>query len=252
MPPNTTENIVILPDNNEEAVERIIAEHKQDLACVLLDPKAGIMPQRPEFVRTVREITEKNDILLMLDEIVGFRAARGGIQSQYNISPDLTTFGKIIGGGFPIGAFGGRKDLMALLDPTNTGARLFQSGTFSAHPVAMAAGMALLGELNESAFEHLAFLSDRLTDGLNQIFTRSITPAQVACSASMFSFYFTEHPVRTYRDSVVSDQVKVHQVFLALLDQGYYLGNGLGMNCLSLPMNETHIDGLIQAIEDAL
>ncbi|HIG45738.1 MAG TPA: aminotransferase class III-fold pyridoxal phosphate-dependent enzyme [candidate division Zixibacteria bacterium] len=162
MPPNATENIVILPDNNEEAVERIIAEHKQDLACVLLDPKAGIMPQRPEFVRTVREITEKNDILLMLDEIVGFRAARGGIQSQYNISPDLTTFGKIIGGGFPIGAFGGRKDLMALLDPTNTGARLFQSGTFSAHPVAMAAGMALLGELNESAFEHLAFLTSIL------------------------------------------------------------------------------------------
>lgn len=252
MPPNTTENIVILPDDNEEATERIIDEHKHDLACVLLDPKAGIMPQRPEFIRAVREITEKYNILLMLDEIVGFRAARGGIQSQYNISPDLTTFGKIIGGGFPIGAFGGRKDLMSLLDPTRKGARLFQSGTFSAHPVAMAAGMALLGELNESAFEHLDFLSDRLTDGLNHIFIHSSTPVQVVCSASTFSFYFTEHPVRTYRDSVASDQVKVHQVFLALLDQGYYLGNGLGMNCLSLPMNETHVDGLIQAIENAL
>ena len=127
MPPNTTENIVILPDDNEEATERIIDEHKHDLACVLLAPKAGIMPQRPEFVRAVREITEKNNILLMLDEIVGFRAARGGIQSQYNISPDLTTFGKIIGGGFPIGAFGGRKDLMSLLDPTRKGARLFRA-----------------------------------------------------------------------------------------------------------------------------
>ena len=252
MPPNATENVIILPDTDLGAIEQILSENKQDLACVLLDPKAGIMPQRPEFMRAIREITKKMDMLVMLDEIVSYRAAKGGIQSQYGITPDLTTFGKIIGGGFPIGAFGGRKDLMSLLDPTKKGARLFQSGTFSAHPVAMAAGLALLNELNKKVYGQLDNLSARLTEGLNHIFSQSAAPIQVTCSASSFSFYFTEHPIKGYRDTVASDKVKSHQVFLSLLNQGYYMANGLGMNCLSQPMNESHIDGLIHSVDQAL
>jgi len=147
MAPRAHEDIIILPYNDEENVERILSRHRDELACVMLDPKAGIIPIRPDFIQSVRAITKELGLLLILDEIVGFRQAKGGFQSHIDIHPDLTCFGKIIGGGFPVGAFGGRADIMDLVDNTTGSSSVFQSGTHSGHAVAMAAGCATLETL---------------------------------------------------------------------------------------------------------
>jgi len=252
MPPNATDNVVILPFDDEGAVEALIKEYRDVLAAVILDPKTGVIPQRLDFVKAVREITDRYGVLLILDEIVGFRAAPGGVQSQCGILPDLSTYGKIVGGGFPVGAFGGRKELMSLLDPTRGAPRVFQSGSFSGHPVAMAAGHAMLEVLTPDVYDRLDRLTERLVDGLEDVFARTGTVATVVASGSTFSIYFTEGPVRTYRDVAASERHRAPGVFLALLNRGYYLSNGLAMNCLSAVMEESHVDGLIRAMGEAL
>lgn len=252
MPPNATDNVVILPFDDEAAVEAIIAERSDELAAVILDPKTGVIPQRMDFLKAVREITERYGVLLILDEIVGFRASPGGVQAQCGIRPDLSTYGKIVGGGFPAGAFGGRRDLMSLLDPTLGKARVFQSGSFSAHPVTMAAGLAMLEVLTPEVYTRLGRLTDRLVSGLEGVFTRTGTVATVAASGSTFSIYFTRGPVRSYRAVAAADKDPVSSVFLGLLNRGYYLSNGLAMNCLSAAMDESHIDGFVDAVAGTL
>ena len=252
MPPNATDNVVILPFDDEAAVEAIVAEKRGELAAVILDPKTGVIPQRMDFVKAVREITARHGVLLILDEIVGFRASPGGVQAQCGILPDLSTYGKIVGGGFPAGAFGGRRELMSLLDPTLGKARVFQSGSFSAHPVTMAAGLAMLEVLTPDVYDRLDRLTDRLTSGLEDAFARTGTVATAAASGSTFSIYFTHGPVRTYRAAAAADKGPVSEVFLGLLNRGYYLSNGLAMNCLSAAMDESHIDGLVAAMADTL
>jgi len=252
MPPNTIENIIILPLDDEKATEAIIQEHRDELAAVILDPRTGVLPQRPNFIRAVRDITRKNNVLLIFDEIVGFRAAPGGVQSLCGIIPDLTTYGKIVGGGFPIGAFGGRKQLMTLLDPFQGKLRLWQSGSFSGHPVAMAAGLATLEGLTPEIFDKLDRLTQRLIAGLEDVFSSTRTVATIVASGSTFSIYFTSGPVRNYRDVAAADKKSLSGVFLSLLNRGYYLSAGLSMNSLSAAMNESHIDGFVRAVGEAL
>ncbi len=250
--PHAADEVLILPYNDESAVAKLVESHAQDLACVIFDPKAGLLPVRPEFARAVREITRKHDVLLIFDEIVGFRVGSGGLQAEFGIDPDLTCFGKIIGGGFPVGAFGGRAELMDLLDITTGPTGFFQSGTFSAHPVTMAAGLATLRELTPSAFAHLNGLAERLSTELNDLFARLGIPARTVNTGSVFSIYFLEGKVENYRDLTRNDRALSHRVFLALLEEGYFLNHTLTMCGLSLPMNERHITGLVEAIENAL
>jgi glutamate-1-semialdehyde 2,1-aminomutase len=250
--PHAVEEIVMLPYDNEEAVERLVGRHRHELACVLLDPRTGIAGMRPAFVRAVRDITRRHGVLLIFDEIVGFRAGVGGSQASYGIEPDLTTFGKIVGGGFPVGAFGGRKDIMALLDPTGGPTGFSQSGTFSAHPVAMAAGLAMLHQLTPGAFAHLDALLNHLARSLEGVFARASVPVKMVSFASTFSLYFTDRMPYTYRDVAAADRAKAHTLFLALLNRGYVLNSTLTMNCLSLPMTAAHVEGLAGAVEDGL
>ena len=125
MSPSAASEAVILPYSNPEAVERLVAEHASELACVLFDPKAGVLDIQPDFARAVRDITRRHGVLLIFDEIVGFRTGVGGLQEVYGIDPDLSCFGKIVGGGFPVGAFGGRADLMDLFDNSQQATGLF-------------------------------------------------------------------------------------------------------------------------------
>ena len=250
--PHAVEDIVILPLNDIDNTERLIARHRDQLACVLLEPKAGILDIPGEFIQAVREITRKNDVLLIFDEIVAFRVGMGGAQEYYGIDPDLTAFGKIVGGGFPVGAFGGRADLMDLFDPT-AGKGMGQSGTFSAHPLTMAAGLAMLRELTPEAYDHLNGLGDRLSGGLNEMFEGNGIDAVAHNTGSVFSVYFTSNgKPRSYRDLSGVDKSMTHPVFLALLEQGYFLGFGLGMCAVSLPTEASHVDGLVNAFETAV
>ena len=250
--PHAAEEVLILPYNDQAAVTKLVEDHAQDLACVIFDPKAGLLPVRPEFARAVREITHKNGVLLIFDEIVGFRVGSGGLQAEFGIDPDLTCFGKIVGGGFPVGAFGGRADLMDLLDIRRGPTGFFQSGSFSAHPVTMAAGLATLRELTPAAFTHLNRLADRLSTELNDLFARRGIPARALNTGSVFSIYFIEGKLENYRDLARADRDSSRRVFLALLQEGYFLNHTLSMCALSLPMEDRHVTGLVGAVEKAI
>ncbi len=250
--PNASREVLVLTYNDEAGVERLIKQHRDELACVIFDPKAGLLPVRPDFARAVARITRENGILLIFDEIVAFRSGVGGLQSHYGIEPDLTCFGKTVGGGFPVGAFGGRADIMDLLDNSQAPTGFFQSGTFSAHPVAMAAGLAVLQELTPAAFTHLQDLTERLCQGLCGILSCHQLPAQVISSGSVFSIYFVEGPLDSYRALARSDKVMASRIFHTVLEEGYFLGNSLTMCAVSLPMTNKHIDGLLRAFERGL
>ncbi len=246
------EDVIVLPYNDEESVERLLSRHRDELACVILDPKAGIIPIRHDFIQRVRAITEELGILLILDEIVGFRQAKGGLQSHVGIKPDLTCFGKMIGGGFPVGAFGGRADVMDLVDNSSGSSPVFQSGTHSSHAVAMAAGIATLESMTDEAYAHLNRLGNRLKIGLEDLFAERGVMAQVVVTGSVFGIHFGIDRLRDYRDLTRSDKAMAHAVFLSLLNQGYFCGQGLTMCAISLPTQDEHIDGLILSVGNAL
>lgn len=250
--PYAIEEVVILPYHDEDSVKRLLSENRDELACVIFDPKAGIMTLNKDFVQFVREITKELDILLIFDEIVGFRVSWGGLQEVYSLSPDLTTFGKLVGGGFPVGAFGGRKDIMSLLDNTLGPTGFFQSGTFSAHSLAMVAGLAILEQLTPEAFKRLNGLGERLYTGLRNLFRDRDVDAQVVGLGSVFSIYFTDKEAVNYRNMATADADITHSVFLSLLQQGYFLSPNLSMNSLSLALNESFVDGLIDAMGQAV
>ncbi len=250
--PGALAEALILPYDDETAVEDLLKAHRHEVGCVLLDPKFGILPQRPEFIRFVREITRDLDMLLMFDEIVGFRMGPGGLQAHYGIDPDVTTFGKMVGGGFPVGAFGGRADLMDRFDNTGSPTGFSQSGTFSAHPVTAAAGLATLRQLTPEAFDHLNGLGERLGAGLGEVFERRGAAVELVVTGSVFSFHFLEPPLRTWRDMARGDRGRGSGVFLSVLLQGYLLSHSMGMNALSLPMEAGHVDGLVEAFDRAL
>lgn len=252
MSPHAHEDVIVLPYDDEAAVERLVSQHRDELACVILDPKAGIMAMPQSFVQAVREITRKNDVLLILDEIVAFRVNRGGFQAICGISPDLTTFGKMVGGGFPVGAIGGRSEIMDLFDNTGKPTGFSQSGTFSAHPVTMVAGLATLEQLTDDAFAHLNAMGDRLRRGLAAMFRQQQVTAQIVGVGSLFGIYFTEEPVTNYRVAARSNPSMVSPTFLSLLEQGFFLSKTLCMNGLSLQIGPEHIDSLIEAFRKAV
>ncbi|MBS10540.1 MAG: hypothetical protein CME19_02910 [Gemmatimonadetes bacterium] len=251
MAPDVHEQTIILPYHDLESVERILTRHKDELACVMLDPKAGIIPIQPEFMRRIREVTRDLGILLVFDEIVAFRQSAGGLQGNVRFDPDLTCFGKIIGGGFPVGAYGGRADIMDLVDNTEGAASVFQSGTHSGHAVAMAAGIATLETLTDDAYAHLNGLGQRLKRGLDTMCADKGIVAQTVVTGSVFGIHFGIDKLENYRDFARADKALAQSMFLSLLNQGYFLAQGLSMCAISLPTGESHIDSLIAAISTA-
>ena len=252
MAPDAAAAVVILPYDDEDAVERIVAAHAGELACIMLDPKAGVMPQRPEFARAVEATARRHGLILLCDEIVGFRVGTGGIQEQFGIRPDLSTYGKIVGGGFPVGAFGGRRDIMDLTDNSEGPARVFQSGTHSGHALAMAAGRATLDQLTPEAFVHVNGLTERLCAGVEKELERAGIPGVALHDGSVFSIYFTAEQPRCYRSLTRCDKELNAPVFLSLLNQGYFLSHNIGMNAVSLPTRAADIDGFVEAFGRAL
>ena len=250
--PNAAGEVVVLPYNDENAAERLLARYRNELACVIFDPRAGILAQRPEFAQFVCGMARRHNVPVIFDEIVGFRVGTGGLQAHYGIEPDLTTFGKVIGGGFPVGAFGGRADLMDRFDSSRGPTGFFQSGTFSGHPVAMAAGLATMNQLTPDVFAHLNRLGTRLRNGLNHLFAERDVDATAVGVGSLFSIHFAGGKMLNYRHLARTDKAAAHRMLLGLIEQGYFLGNGLLMCAVSAPMDERHVDGLIESVGGAL
>jgi glutamate-1-semialdehyde 2,1-aminomutase len=217
---------IVAPFNDAAAVERIFAMYPDSIAAVIVEPYAGnmgVVLPKPGFLQRLRELTTRYGALLIFDEVMtGFRVARGGAQEREGLRPDLTALGKVIGGGLPVGALGGSAVLMAALAPDGP---VYQAGTLSGNPVAMAAGAATLKTIRDDAtlYERLDVLTTLLTDGLREIFVKYGVPHQSASAGSMFSVFFSPEPVEDLDSALKSDTVLYAKYFHAMLERGIYL-----------------------------
>jgi glutamate-1-semialdehyde 2,1-aminomutase len=241
---------LVLPFNNPDACEAIIRKEAGDLAAVILEPiigAGGVIPATVEFLQRLRRVTEELDILLIFDEVISLRVAPGGAQQLYGVTPDLTTLGKIIGGGLPVAAFGGRADVMELLDPRREPS-LAQGGTYNGNPLGMAAGLAAMTELTPDVYQDLNRKGARICEQLAEVFASHRVPVQVNSAGSMFALHFTERPVVDYRSMAAADKKKARQLFLGLVNHGVLMAPR-AMGALSTPMDEDDVQEFIDAVD---
>jgi glutamate-1-semialdehyde 2,1-aminomutase len=249
---------LILPFNDADGVARLIGEHASELAAVIVDPlphRPGFIDPLPGFLPRLQDITRSHGVLLISDEIISFRVDYAGPQQMFGYSADLTTLGKIIGGGFPVGAFGGRADVMAVFDPTapSTGKRLSHGGTFNANPVTMVAGYAAMEMLPADAYDRLAALGKRAREGLADLFETRDIPWQVAGQASLFKIHPHPRALIDYRSALPTpaEEAELQRFYRAMFAEGIIL-TPEAAGCLSTVMAETEVDALIEAAERAL
>jgi glutamate-1-semialdehyde 2,1-aminomutase len=224
VPAAFTQHTIVAPFNDVDAVKNIFAANKNKIAGIIVEPvpgNAGLYLPKKGYLEFLREITKANGVLLIFDEVMtGFRLAKGGAQERFGISPDLTCLGKIIGGGLPVGAFGGRAEIMDLLAPLGP---VYQAGTLSGNPLAMAAGIAALEELQTGgAYCQLEKLAEQLEAGMRDAAKSAKIPVQFNSCGSMFCAYFTDAPVHNLADAMKSDRVHFAKFFHGMLNEGIY------------------------------
>jgi glutamate-1-semialdehyde 2,1-aminomutase len=224
VPAAFTQHTIVVSFNDEEAVKAAFKANPGQIAGIILEPvpgNAGLYLPRPGFLEFLRRLTQEDGALLIFDEVMtGFRLAFGGAQERFGITPDLSCFGKIIGGGLPVGAFGGRSDIMDCLAPLGP---VYQAGTLSGNPLAMAAGLAALEELQSGGiYARLAELANQLAAGFRLAAQRAGIAVQLNSCGSMFCAYFTERPVHNLADAMHSDRARFAKYFHRMLDQGIY------------------------------
>ena len=244
------EETVVLPFNNAQAAEAILRRHGDEVAAVILEPvigAGGVIAATPDFLNRLRTVTRELGMLLIFDEVISLRVAPGGAQQMYGVTPDLTTMGKIIGGGLPVAAFGGRADVMALLDPRRSGS-MAQGGTYNGNPLGMAAGLAAMTELTPDVYEDLNRKGARVAEMLVEVFASHEVPVQVNAVGSMFALHFTDRPVTDYRGVAAADKEKARDFFLGLVNHGVLIAPR-GMGALSTPMAEPDIEQFIDAVD---
>ncbi|MBI4611822.1 MAG: aspartate aminotransferase family protein [Candidatus Rokubacteria bacterium] len=254
IPPAVLKHVVVLPWNDPEACQKILKRERKNLAAVLVDPLlgiGGIIPPVDGFLQRLRALTEREGIVLIFDEVISFRVASGGAQERFGVRPDLTTLGKIIGGGLAVGAFGGRADIMAVFDPRGGRARLSHGGTFNANPITMAAGAATLNQLTPEAYRRLDALGDRVRAGVTALLKRLDHPGQVSGVGSLFCLHWTEAKLTDYRSSRPADPGAPLRVFMGLLNEGILLTQR-GLGCCSLAMTDREVDQFVRALEATL
>jgi glutamate-1-semialdehyde 2,1-aminomutase len=250
----TARDTIIVPYNDAAAVRAALEQNPGQIAAVIVEPYVGnmgfVLPQ-PGFLAALRESTQEHGALLIFDEVMtGFRVGLGGVQAREGVLPDITTLGKVIGGGLPVGAFGGRADILDRLTPDGD---IFQAGTLSGNPLAMAAGIATLRQLSEATYAHLEALGKRLTDGMAQAFARHGVPHTVAVAGSMMGFFFTNGPVTDLTSAKTSDVALYGRFFHAMLERGVYFAPGqFEAGFLSLAHTPAEIDRTVAAADDAL
>ncbi|MDI6794487.1 MAG: glutamate-1-semialdehyde 2,1-aminomutase [bacterium] len=250
IPPSLTQYTYNLPYNNLAAAKEVIEIHHADIAAVIVEPVAGnmgVIPPMAGFLEGLRELTEKHGILLIFDEIItGFRVTYGGVQTLFDINPDLTCLGKIIGGGFPVGAYGGRGEIMEMIAPSGP---VYQAGTLSGNPVAMAAGIATLKILSDKEiYQRLEKTTGLLTRGLSENIKQLSIPAVINQIGSMFSLFFTDGEVRDYASAKTADTKRYARYFRQMLKQGIYLPpSQFETVFVSTAHSETDIERTVQA-----
>ncbi|MDA0735163.1 MAG: aspartate aminotransferase family protein [Chloroflexi bacterium] len=247
------DQVVIIPFNETELARRILEEHRNDLAAVIVEPvlgSVGMVPAQLEFLTMLREFTSTYNIVLIFDEVISFRVAAGGSQEYYGITPDLTSLGKIIGGGFAVGAFGGKREIMDLYDPTK-GPKVSHAGTFNANPVTMLAGATTLEQLTPQVYQRLDALAEDLRHGIRSVCADLEVPAQITGLGSLFGIHFTDHPIRNYRDIAAGDTRLRDQVFLGLMNEGILIAPNL-VGALSTVMGQAEVSFFVAGFKCVL
>jgi glutamate-1-semialdehyde 2,1-aminomutase len=254
VPPAVLKHVLVLPWNDLAACTAILEKHAADLAALIIDPmlaNAGMVPAREGFLEGLREVTARLGILLIFDEVISFRVASGGAQERFGIRPDLTILGKILGGGLPAAAFGGRAELMDRMAPVGP---VYQAGTLSGNPLAMAAGAAALRELaRPGTYARLEGTSRAIADGLRSL-AGEIGVELTTCSiGGMFGLFFHPGPVRSYTDARKAHAARFRRFFHAMLDDGIYLApSPFEAGFVSLAHRAADVDRTLEAARGAL
>lgn len=255
-PAGVLNDVVVLPFNDVDRTVEILRAHRHELAAILVDPmpnRAGLVPAHQTYLTALRAIATEIGAVLVFDEVITFRLGFHGAQAIWNIDADLTVFGKIIGGGFPVGAVGGRRDIMAVFDPTEGKPRLPQGGTFSANPMTMVCGHAAMELLDAEAFHRLNDLSTRVRTGIDEAFRRTGIAGQTTGMGSLFKMHFTRHPIHDYRSASpdAEAQNNMARFTAAALNEGI-LVSSYGLFALSTPMTDDDGHQIVRAVERAL
>jgi glutamate-1-semialdehyde 2,1-aminomutase len=253
--PGAAADTLVLPMNQVEVCRKLIRQHASELAGVLIDPlvkNLGYKPATQEFVTMLREETKRAGAMLVFDEVYSFRLGFHGAQGALGVAPDITALGKIIGGGLPVGAVGGRRDIMEeLFDPRKGSPKLGHGGTFNANPMTMAAGLKAMQLFDEAAFDRLSALGERLRQGLREALNIAKAPGTVGGATSMVCLFHSDNQVETYRDVVnsmrtnVQAQARAGQFFRYMLNHGVIMG-APGFFVLSTPLTEKDIDDVLE------
>ncbi|MQG18798.1 MAG: aminotransferase class III-fold pyridoxal phosphate-dependent enzyme [SAR202 cluster bacterium] len=245
MPQYGEKNIIILPMNDPETVEMIVRENKNELAAIFFDGKPGILDIPIEFTKFLRKLTSELGILFVMDEVISFRSSRTGYQGIADVIPDISIFGKIVGGGMPVGAIGGATKFMNILDNSGPSTGLSQSGTFAGNHVTLAAGLATMQNLTPQVYTHLDQLREKLHNGIVDIFKNYNIPCKVVSKGSIVNTYLTDKPITNFEAASASDKDLWERIMLSLLLKGIYARDGMGF-VLSEPMGVKDIDNLLE------
>ncbi|HUI47170.1 MAG TPA: glutamate-1-semialdehyde 2,1-aminomutase, partial [Acidimicrobiia bacterium] len=245
----TVADTLVVPYNDVAALDAALAEHGDRTAAILVEPVAanmGLVPPADGFLAALRERATRHGVLLVFDEVItGFRVGSGGAQARYGITPDLSIFGKVIGGGLPLAAVGGRADVMDELAPLGA---VYQAGTLSGNPLATAAGLAVLSRLDDASYSALERVAERLADGLRKVFADRGIAAQVTRAFTLVGVFFADAPVTDYAAAQRADHARYAGLFHALLDRGiFFPPSGYEALFPSLAHTEADIDDTVDA-----
>ena len=255
IPVDFTRHTLVVPFNDANAVRRTIEAHPDQIACLILEPimgNMGIIPPQDGYLNELREITSEHGVVLIFDEVItGFRVAYGGAQSLYGVIPDLTCLGKIIGGGMPAGAYGGKEEIMRHIAPEGD---VYQAGTLSGNPLAVSAGIAALKALTEpGVYEQLESRASQLADGLQDATERHAIDAFHSRVGSMLMLFFTDAEVTNADGARTSDTERYSRYFGELLERGVYVApSQFEAGFVSLTHSEADIDATVRAANEAL
>jgi glutamate-1-semialdehyde 2,1-aminomutase len=250
VPPAVAADTIVCPFNDLDAAAEAVATFGEGLACILVEPVAGnmgVVPPAPGFLEGLRRLCDASGALLVFDEVItGFRVARGGAQERFGVLPDLTILGKIAGGGLPLAAFGGRRDVMQQLAPAGD---VYQAGTLAGNPLATAAGLSVLRRLrHDEVYEELERLGARLEAGLRKAARGEAVVQRVGAMATLF---FTREPVRNYADAAAADTERYAALFRHLLDAGIYVApSQFEAMFLSVAHSDADVDRTVNAVDD--
>lgn len=255
-PQTVLDEVVAVPINDVETTISLLASHADELSCLLIDPvpmRAGLIPLEQAYITAIRDFTREHGILLISDEVLNFRQGYNGAAARFGFEPDLTTLGKIIGGGLPIGAIGGPANIMQVFDSTQGNALLPQGGTFSANPLSMVAGLVSMQALDAETFSHLERLGSDLRKGFEGVFAKNDMPFCATQSGSFLHLHARPTPPRSYREGFKTpiEADLFRHLSRALLERGVNVRGG-SFIALSSIMNQEHLDLILSAFADAL